>query len=369
MTISIKTLGDNLMKKALLPLLIASLVPAAAFADVTVYGKANVALQSSDKNVGGTFTEVVSNASRIGLKGSESINDDLKVIYQFEYQTRVDDGSNSQTCTATSTSVTTTPAATTKTTTTCSVSGQTFSQRNIYVGLKGSGGTAMIGMFDTPLKVAQEKVDLFNDYIGDIQTVLQGETRAKNIIQYSTPAFNDITGNIAYVNSEADTTGTAIVNGQTVSASTKDGYSASIAYSTKTVYLALANDHNVTNAGNKTLVASGFDTDILRAVGRFNVGPVVLGAMWSNYDNGVIDEDGYMLSAQWNVNDKWALKVQNASSDMVQLGTEQTSLGVDYKLSKAAKVFGYYTVVEDERAAVASRADDKYLAVGLELNF
>jgi predicted porin len=342
------------MKKALLPLLIASLVPAAAFADVTVYGKANVALQSTDKNVGGTFTEVVSNASRIGLKGSENINDDLKVIYQFEYQTRVDDGSNSQTCTAASTSVTTTPTATTKTTTTCSVSGQTFSQRNIYVGLKGSGGTAMIGMFDTPFKVAQEKVDLFNDYIGDIQAVLQGETRAKNIVQYSTPAFSDITVNVAYVNSEKD------------AVNVDDGYSASIVYSTKAVYLALANDSNVTNASGA--VAHTTDTDILRAVGRFNVGPVVLGAMWETYDNGVIDEDGYMVSAQWNVNDTWALKVQNASSDMIQLGTEQTSLGVDYKLSKAAKVFGYYTMIEDDRAA-ASRADDKYLAVGLELNF
>lgn len=353
------------MKKALLPLLIASLVPAAAFADVTVYGKANVALQSTDKNVGGSYTEVVSNASRIGLKGSESVNDDLKVIYQFEYQTKVDDGSNANnyTCAANSTSVTTTPAATTKTTTTCTATGgQTFSQRNIYVGLKGTGGTAMIGMFDTPFKVAQEKVDLFNDYIGDIQAVLQGETRAKNIVQYSTPAFNDITVNVAYVNSEKD------------AVDVDDGYSASIVYSTKAVYLALANDSNVTNASGA--VAHKTDTDILRAVGRFNVGPVVLGAMWETYDNGVIDEDGYMVSAQWNVNDKWALKIQNASSDMVQLGTEQTSIGVDYKLSKATKVFGYYTVVEDERLNAttklvdnAARADDKYLAVGLELNF
>jgi len=75
------------------------------------------------------------------------------------------------------------------------------------------------------------------------------------------------------------------------------------------------------------------------------------------------------VSAQWNVTDKWALKAQNASSDMIQVGGEQTSIGADYKLSKAAKLFGYYTMIEDERVAVASRADDKYLAVGAELNF
>lgn len=312
------------MKKALLPLMIASLVPAAAFADVTVYGKANVALQSTDKNVGGSYTEVVSNASRIGLKGSDTVNDDLKVIYQFEYETRADDGTGP------------------------------FSQRNIYVGLKGSGGTGMIGMFDTPLKVAQEKVDLFNDYVGDLKTVLHGETRAKNIVQYSTPAFNDITVNVAYVNAEKD------------AVNVDDGYSASVAYSTKAVYLALATDSNVSNAMNQTVHTD--DTNILRAVGRFNVGPVVLGAMWETYDNGVIDEDGYLVSAQWNVNDDWALKLQNASSDMIQVGGKSTSLGADYKLSKAAKVFGYYTLIKDDRA-VAVRADDKYLAVGLELNF
>src|SRR6187551_888606 len=105
------------MKKALLPLLIASLLPAAAFADVTVYGKANVSIQSADES-DEKQTEVVSNASRIGVKGSEEVNSDLKVIYQFEYQTEVDDGANG---------------------------GQTFGQRNIYLGLQGIGGTLIGG--------------------------------------------------------------------------------------------------------------------------------------------------------------------------------------------------------------------------------
>jgi len=356
---TIKTPGDNLMKKALLPLLIASLIPAAAFADVTVYGRANVALQYADKNVGDQqYSELVSNASRIGLKGSEVINDDLKVIYQFEYETKVDDGSFSQTCTATS--VTTAPAATTKTT--CSVSGQTFAQRNIYLGLQGSGGTVMGGMFDTPLKVSQEKVDLFNDYVGDLKNVLEGEIRAKNIVQYSTPAWGDVTVNLAYVNTEKD-----VPNAD-------DGYSASIAYSTKALYLAVAADTNSKRASDGTL--SAVDTDILRAVARFNIGPVVLGALWENYDNGVIDEDGYLVSAQWNITDAWALKLQTAQSDMIQLDGQSTSVGVDYKMSKTAKLYGYYTVVEDKRLNAttllvddAARTDDKYFAVGVELNF
>jgi len=334
---TIKTPGDNLMKKALLPLLIASLIPAAAFADVTVYGRANVALQYADKNVGDQqYSELVSNASRIGLKGSEVINDDLKVIYQFEYETKVDDGNNSN--------------------------NQTFAQRNIYLGLQGTGGTVMGGMFDTPLKVSQEKVDLFNDYVGDLKNVLEGEIRAKNIVQYSTPAWGDVTVNLAYVNTEKD-----VPNAD-------DGYSASIAYSTKALYLAVAADTNSKRASDGTL--SAVDTDILRAVARFNIGPVVLGALWENYDNGVIDEDGYLVSAQWNITDAWALKLQTAQSDMIQLDGQSTSVGVDYKMSKTAKLYGYYTVVEDKRLNATTllvddvaRTDDKYFAVGVELNF
>lgn len=350
------------MKKALLPLMIASLVPAAAFADVTVYGKAFVTWQSTDLQTGQNYTELVNNASRIGLKGSESVNEDTKVIYQFEYQTKVDDGSISNNYSCSATSTTTNPTATTKTTCTAT-GGQTFSQRNIFVGVQGNFGVAKLGMFDTPLKLAQEKIDLFNDMIGDIQAVVQGETRAKNVVQYSTNEFNHITANFAYVNSEADTNGT--VGGK--SASTKNGYSASVVYSTKTVYLALGNDHNVTNAMNKTLVTS--DTDILRAVGRFVVGPVTLGALYETYDNGVIDENGYIASAKWEVAPKWALKAQMGKSDMITIGGKTTSLGVDYKLSKNATLLAYYTHNEDDVADKAKQRDDNYVGAGVEFNF
>jgi hypothetical protein len=61
---------------------------------------------------------------------------------------------------------------------------------------------------------------------------------------------------------------------------------------------------------------------------------------------------------------------------MIQLDGQSTSFGVDYKLSKSAKVVGYYTLLEDKRINAtsglvddAARVDDKYLGVGLELSF
>lgn len=341
------------MKKALLPLLIASVLPAAAMADVVVYGKAFVTFQNTDLKSGPSYTELVNNASRIGIKGSEAASDDWKAIYQFEYQTKPDDGSiaNNYTCTAKSTSTTTAPAATTATTTTCTATGgQTFSQRNIFVGVQGVGGTVKLGMFDTPLKLAQEKIDLFNDLIGDLQAVLQGETRAKNVVQYSTPEMAHITGNLAYVNSETDATNTG------------NGYSASVVYNTKQVYFAIANDHNVTNAMNKTVFTK--DTNILRAVGRFVAGPVTLGAMVETYDNGAVDENGFLVSGKYELSSEWALKAQYAKSDMIAKGGKTASLGVDYKFSKNTTLLGYYTNNKDELVK-----DDKYLGVGIEMNF
>lgn len=308
------------MKKSLLALVVASLLPAASFADVTVYGKANVSLQNADEEVSGSKVELVSNASRIGLKGSEEVNSSLKVIYQFEYQTEVDDGTNGS---------------------------QTFGQRNIFIGLQGSAGTIMGGHFDTPTKVAQEKVDLFNDLEGDITQIFKGEIRASNIVQYVTPAsWGAFTSSVAYVTKEAD--------------GVDNGVSVSVAYNTPAVYVAVAVDQDVEAEG----------VDLVRAVARVVMGPVQLGVLAEQYenDNTGADEDGAFVSALWNLNDKWALKGQYGQSDVKMADGESASIGLDYKMTKAATLYSYVTNVENELMAAAER-DDTYVGVGIDFKF
>ncbi len=378
------------MKKALLPLVIASIVPSAAFADVIVYGKAWLAFENTDvKNftpgVSGTFTDIRNNESRLGVKGSEEISDGLKAIYQYELKIGADDGKLNDKCDATSTSVTTVPAATTKTTTTCKIDGNPFSQRNTFIGLQGNFGTVKAGMFDTPLKLAQEKTDVFKDMTGDWKNVFQGETRAKNIIQYSTPAFFHITYNNAYVSSEQGYENTA-----------KNGYTHSLVYDTKAIYVALAADHNVSIANSAQTFAPTprLDTDIVRLVGRFLLGPVVLGVMYETYDNGVANSngnetlDGKMVSAIYNITDKWAVKGQYGTSDMVDTGKvaggnsavkqsgNTASIGADYKMSKSTKLTGYFTTLKDDGFNTATKLydtklehDDKWVGLAMEFSF
>ena len=126
-----------------------------AFADVDVYGKANVSAQSSDDGEG-SFSEIKSNASRIGFKGSENISDGLEAIYKFEFQVNVSDDSK-----------------------------DTVTSRNQYVGLKGGFGQLVIGRNDTALKQSQGKLDLFDNLEGDIKNLFKGENRLSDTITYS----------------------------------------------------------------------------------------------------------------------------------------------------------------------------------------
>src|SRR5690606_32606920 len=189
-----------------------SLISSWALADASLYGKANVSFQNSDDG-GGSTTELVSNASRIGLKGSEDIDGGLKAIYQFEFEVAVDDGSNSN--------------------------GQTFSQRNIFVGLQGNFGTVQVGKFDSPLKASQNKIDLFNDLEGDIKNLVTiNDKRPSNVVQY-TSMDAPVIFTVAYISSEDD--------------DVDNGVSASVAFSADNLYLALAVDQDVEAEGTEAV--------------------------------------------------------------------------------------------------------------------
>ena len=164
------------MRKTMLPIAITAilLTPlAAAAADVKVYGKFNIALEAEKDQIGldkktlerSWFFKDQNNSSRIGVKGSEDLGlGDLKALFQLEWGIDTD-GSEAEVLT----------------------------RRNLFFGLQGGFGTAKFGIFDTPLKAAGERIDLFNDEsIEDDASLLVGETRQKNMLQYATPPLFDV---------------------------------------------------------------------------------------------------------------------------------------------------------------------------------
>lgn len=339
----------------------ASSIPMAAQAtgpiDGTVYGKVNISVVNNDFNDDGLLSgdpenndqwELNSNASRIGVKGKAQLSENLYVIYKAEYETFFDDGEKSK--------------------------NQTFSQRNIIGGLTGNWGTVWGGKHDTPTKLAQKKVDLFNDLEGDIKQVMAGETRASNIVNYTTPNFNGFSASVA------------TIFGEDREDNDKDGffdsYSATAQYETDGLYLAVAIDENVKSGSSSQGFGKDY-VDIMRVVGQFDLGPVTLGALWQNAEEGdsstavlldptaELDEDSFHLSAKWKVGNGYTLKAQYSESedDVSDNEAEMVSFGVDKKLGKKTKLFAFYTMLEETEGLTKIDVEEDAFGVGLEHKF
>ncbi len=395
------------MNRKLLPSLIALLTAGAAgvvnAADniPTVYGKVNVTLNKYDfddltttapvgvRVNGQDNWKLESNASRLGVKGDYPLFGDTKAIYKLEYEIYPDadkqgDGTSP------------------------------FKQRNTYAGLQAGWGTVFAGKNDTPLKATTaETLQLFKDLpLADYKYVLTGENRENNIIQYATPSLSGLIFSAQLILGE-DTGASDSTAGKSSDQNSNltNKYSAAVTYKLDTLYLALAHDRNVQN------------TDTTRLAAQFGIGPVTIGGLYqdakrhfkdpatsptangnnngtigtlsalpgnnlnsgvgnpiTDFAGGLYDKQkGYGADVAWKITDDWTLKAQyvRSKSEAVNDALSDTVaknyvVGVDYALSKAAKVFAYYASIKtdgDVNTLVSESLDDKTYAVGWEFKF
>ena len=296
--------------------------------DGTIYGKVNISAVNADNGADDTW-KLNSNASRLGVKGKTEIADGLYAIYKAEFEMCVDDGD---------------------------CKGQTFTQRNIMGGIKGSFGTVWAGKHDSPTKLAQNKIDLFNDLEGDIKNTFEGENRVSNIVAYTSPKINGFSTTVAMIPGEgADVDG----DGQYDTGLT-DGISYSLSYSMDNLYIAVAGDQDVDSQ------------DLLRIIAQYKMDALKLGVMYQqNEDNlGTKDESGFFVSAAYKLDKKTTLKAQYGSiEDDVDGDEEETmSLGADYKLAKGTKLYVFYTDNTDSSVGEADKEDTAF-GLGMEHKF
>ncbi|AHK14690.1 porin [Thalassolituus oleivorans] len=281
------------------------------------YGKLNVTQEFVQPENAGNYSQLNSNASRLGLKGKIALDHGLTGIYQVEYEVNADDGTESK-------------------------SGNTLTQRNTFAGVKGEFGEVIVGMFDTPFKATQNKIDLFNDLRGDIKNVISNsENRAKNSVQYTSPNMGGAVVAVDHINSENE--------------NTNNGLSASVAYTLENIYVAAAYDNEV----------EGEKIDAYRAVAQITIDAIQLGVLAENQDNADSSEDGWLASAQFKMNSTVALKAQYGQSDIREKGASTISLGADYKLAKTAKTFVYVTQEDSDDESLNAT----YIGGGLEYKF
>ncbi len=160
------------MKKLLLASAIAALSITAAHAAPTVYGKAYLTLDVKDGNDAAkananteTRTKLNSNASRLGVKGSEALTANTDVVYQLEYRLEVDTNNK-----------------------------PSFTARDTYLGLANKKlGTLVAGR----LTAVDDYVNYANVTTGspvgddDVLASVSGP-RANNAFAYFSPEYNGV---------------------------------------------------------------------------------------------------------------------------------------------------------------------------------
>lgn len=237
------------MKKKIVALAVAAAFTTPAFADnanVTVYGKAFLTFDQKGSNATGAASQmrVNTNASRFGVKGSEDLGEGLKALYQYEIQADADGSS---------------------------VGGKGFGDgtRNSGVGIEGSFGKVMLGVWDTPFKVAHNKIELFDNTTSWTSTAVIGRsagknynTRQPNMIQYWSPVMSGLQASFMYSPDEAKTTAQDKSFLSMAATFDQDDIYASVAYETR---------------GDATFVTKS-DT-ALRAVAKYSLADFWVGAM------------------------------------------------------------------------------------------
>jgi predicted porin len=348
------------MKKKLIAVAIATAFAAPAFADnsnVTFYGKAFIDMEnvrSSNVNtvatpVSNSITRVSSNASRLGLKGNEELGDDLKAIYQYEVE--VDLSGNA---------------------------GNGWGKtRNSMLGLEGGFGTAFLGLYDTPYKVAHNKIELFDNttfgsainLLGRTNTIASGAAagatssynfndRRKNSLQYWSPKMEGFQLKLAY---SPDVSSTATIGA--VQGTKQDMLNLSATYENGMFYAAYAYaNYNDLNAASATKAVANDKMNGNRLVGAVTFGDAMVGATYERLNSSSVTAANNGTRTAWELVGTYKIGSSNLGLSYVNAGNfgsptnangaKQVSLRYGYKFSKRTELYGMYTSLNNDTNGV-----------------
>jgi len=445
--------------------LAAPLAAQAESSNVIVYGRIHASADFVDNgnsvaNTDSSGLMFSSNSSRLGFKGTEDLGAGLKAIWGLEFG--VDTVDNNQTYTRTTTTTTTTvtnkvtnptvdticttgttntgtakaPVYTCPTTTTTastavtegkatgsytstatgtavastaastSTSGSSstnmINARNMFVGLSGGFGTALIGRHDTPYKLATGSLDVFADTIADYNSIMGSyagvnasgvsaasvgaigfDQRTNNTVAYLTPNFNGFQGAVGYVadvfpngdnpssganGSWATAPGTYLATAPLTGARTGtltgaqsndfDAWSLSGTYTNGPIYLAAAYEVH----SNATVDAAGqlSDAHAWKVGGTYKWDPLTVGLMYEKIDQDAAGDRGaWYLSAKYGVTGNTDIKFAYAHADDtgfagVNNGADMYALGVSHYMSKRTEVYALYAAMNNDTAGMYS---------------
>ena len=330
------------MRKSTLAIAIAAAIaiPMTAQADTTLYGQAHMSLDYQDSDAGDGF-DLLSNSSRIGVKGSHKLSDSLSAVYQMEWAVSMDGESGD------------------------------MGQRNRVAGLKGGFGTVLFGRHDTPVKTLGNAVseDWGSTQIGGARQIrssgdggLSWDQRLDNVIAYISPSFGPASVFLAYspdVLSEGDNEfvdpapgGAEEVSATSILLNLGDK---------KKYYLGIGWEQHEFSALNSA--AAPEDASVIRVGGIANFGPIRLHGLYQMATDqaGVSgrDRDVYGLGAsfksgankfkaQWYTRDDLDVPGGNDT------GSDLFMIGWDHNIAKSTDVYLQYAQISNDNGGFST---------------
>lgn len=320
--INLKGINMNIFRKflACILALFVSLNGHGLTLESEVYGLINISHDSSD-NVDDDWR---SNASRLGIKGEYILGDSLSLVYQFEQDIDyAHGGTNEETL---------------------------FGMRDSFIGVRGNFGDILWGAHDTPFHLARDNIDLFNDQIGDIKFLVEGEIRTTDSLMYHSPAIaENFHIRAMYIPSDDHFDAS---------------YSTSFSFQSGDWYAALAVDTDMRENNKTTSLTSAYDS--MRLVTQFSPGNWRLAFLFQQTEYldrlNAENENGFVVSAGYRLNN-WDFVFQHGQSDIIEQGAESSQLGASYHVSDTLKVYLYTVQYDDDVIS------DDLVSVGFQINF
>src|SRR5690554_1162349 len=304
-------------------------------------------LQKSEAQGEPSHWALNSRNSRVGIKQDIKLNDGLTAIYKIETGVEIDDGNKTF-------NIDNNPAQ------------KSFYQRDIYLGVKGDYGQIIGGRFNTPMRMAEGKIDPFNHLDGDIVAVLGGHLRVDNIVQYTSPKLANTVINVAFMPGELDD-----LNGDGEADNRiANAFSASAVYNAGNLFASFAADMNM--PATKTTTDGLTRSDRVQLAAKYQMGAAAFGTIIQHAkdsNNSDLKENAFIVNGTYRISD-YTLKAQYGlnKGDSTKNERSLAAVGINYHIAKNSVASVNYTIVGNEPNG-ASKAEDKALTFAYNIKF
>lgn len=357
-------------KKLVAIAVVAALMPAAAMAEVTVYGRGHLSIDANSGNAGETATtgtknglSLTSNSSRLGFKGAEDLSNGMKAVFQLETEVAAQ-GSDGGT----------------------SLFG---GQRDTYLGVAGDFGTVIAGRLPLANQWAYD-ANFFGDKVGDAANFTGGgfggngllgvPGRVSRAAAYVSPSLGGVTVLAAYVPNTQQSLG-AGQNALNKQAS----YTLRASYDSNGIFAAanVANigvaGVNLNTSGTGPALTAGKDgkVSITSLAGGYDFGVAKVRAQWlqSKADAAAagaeVKQTVIAVGGQFKLSENDSISAQFAKAGDISIGTTQANtgatlmaVGFDHVMSKDTTVYAAYAKVSNKDNAQFSATGYGHGGVG-----